>query len=285
VSRPVLHLWPTVVRRVGPILLPAAAGLILGWPYAALGGWVTCVWLLAGWSHLRWLWWFASIVRRFETVRGAKVILLRAPDLGNNPFLPTFLKTVETRLRSLSGQFGFPLRRTVAVYLFARTQQITDLFGPTYGACALPALNAIALAEDCDWEEIVEHELAHLFAARWNPSAPPILREGLAVWLQGAQFGRPVVVQARAVLADSSLGLGTLLDPQAFFSPARIHDCYALAGSFTGFLIRRFGWDGYRRLYRRCDGRRFREKFRACTGITLDEAERNWRSELGAMGS
>jgi hypothetical protein len=53
-----------------------------------------------------------------------------------------------------------------------------------------------------------------------------------------------------------------------------------LAGSFTGFLLRRHGWEAYRRLYRLCDGLRFRAKFEKCFGVTLEKAEWQWRNEM-----
>jgi hypothetical protein len=56
-----------------------------------------------------------------------------------------------------------------------------------------------------------------------------------------------------------------------------------LAGSFTGYLIRRFGWDRYRKLYRRCDGVRFRAKFQKYIGVSLEQAEWRWRNELIVM--
>jgi len=284
VNRPVLHLWPPVVRGLLPVLLTLVAGLIIGGPSTVLGTWVACSILLPVWARSRWLWWFAATVRRFQTISGTGAVLHLSPNLANNPFLPILLKTVEAKSHALAGQFGFRLRRTVAVYLFARTQDIANLFGPNCGALALPRLNAIILAEDCDWEEIAEHELAHLFAARWNPSAPPILAEGLAVWLQRSQEGRRVHLVANKVLAHSSIGLASLLDPEFFFSRRYIHSCYALAGSFTGSLISRFGWDRYRTLYRRCRGRRLGATFRACLGISLKQAERDWRAELRALG-
>jgi hypothetical protein len=173
VNRPILHLWPPVVRGLLPVHLPLVAGLIIGGPYTVLGAWVACSILLPTWARSRWVWWFAVTVRRFQTIGGTRAVLHLSPDLANNPFLPILLKTFETRFHTLAGQFGFRLRRPVGVYVFARTQDIANLFGPNYGALALPRLNAIVIAEDCDWEEIAEHELAHLFAARWNPSPPP----------------------------------------------------------------------------------------------------------------
>jgi hypothetical protein len=52
-------------------------------------------------------------------------------------------------------------------------------------------------------------------------------------------------------------------------------------GSFTGFLIRRFGWDAYRRFYRAAlPNERFDYTFRSHFGLDLEEAEVQWRGEL-----
>jgi hypothetical protein len=45
-------------------------------------------------------------------------------------------------------------------------------------------------------------------------------------------------------------------------------------------LIRRFGWEAYGRLYRRCDGKLFRTKFQKCFGMSLEDAHWEWRLEL-----
>jgi hypothetical protein len=73
--------------------------------------------------------------------------------------------------------------------------------------------------------------------------------------------------------------LRPLLDHQFFFAEA--NTCYVLAGSFTGFLIRTFGLDAYRRFYRgQVQIRRFDERFSKHFGLTLEEVEEQWRKEL-----
>jgi hypothetical protein len=51
------------------------------------------------------------------------------------------------------------------------------------GGTVLMHANAVLLAADCPLREGLRHELAHLFAFRWNLHAPPLVQEGLAVWL------------------------------------------------------------------------------------------------------
>jgi hypothetical protein len=187
---------------------------------------------------------------------------------------------MEMELRSLARKFGRRLQRRVAVYLFADRAEVSRIRGRQFGGFALCEANAIVLSPDCIWDEFVRHELSHLFADRWSKTPPPLLQEGLAVWLQDTHYGKQIDDAARAVLDRREVELDVLTDRSRFFSAEYMSDCYTLAGSFTAFLVHRFGWEAYRRLYRQCDGRRFRAKFRKCFGTTLEDAHWEWRLEL-----
>ena len=56
--------------------------------------------------------------------------------------------------------------------------------------------------------------------------------------------------------------------------------CYALAGSFTGFLIRRYGVEAYRKFFRKTDALNFQSTFRKIFGVTFAKAEWQWRTQL-----
>ena len=279
-SRAVLQLWPTVARGLVPALAMLAAGLIVGWPFSILGYYWGLLALVGAWRRFGWLRMLAATVRRFRTIRTPSVMLYYSPLAGDQILIRAFVRTVEIELEDLARKFGRPLRRPVAVYLFARRAEVARLLGPQFGGFALLQANAIVLSLDCVWDEFVRHELSHLFAGRWSKLAPPLLQEGLAVWLQGTHYGRRIDDAARAALGRRELPLDVLMDPGRFFHPEYMSDCYTLAGSFTRFLIGRFGWDAYRRLYRRCDGRRFAARFRQSLGMSLDDAHWEWRLEL-----
>ena len=192
------------------------------------------------------------------------------------------LQRSQAELDRLAQRFGFALRGRVAVFLFAGHRDIAKVFGARYGGTALRLANAVVIAaDDPQMQEALPHELAHLFAARWNVLAPPLLSEGLCTWLQKAEPHEEVDRAARVWLADPSLKLPRLLNPAFFHAGSqRRHACYLLAASFSGYLIRRFGWDGYRRLYRLCRGRNFATKFQKCFGMSLERAEWQWRKEV-----
>jgi hypothetical protein len=179
----------------------------------------------------------------------------------------------EAELDDLTERFGFPLRRRLVVFLFANWKDISKVFGPQYVGTALVEANAVVLADHADIRVSLRHELTHLFAARWNRRAPPLLEEGLATWLPGTKWGRPVDWLVGQLLSDSEPVLPDLLRREFFFSSRYRSACYILAGSFTGFLIRRFGWDRYRTLYRKAGPVRFAATFKRVCGLTLEEAE------------
>ena len=71
-----------------------------------------------------------------------------------------------------------------------------------------------------------------------------------------------------------------MLKPKFCFAEHQQDSCYALAGSFTGFLIRSFGWTAYKNFYRKVKKSRLPATFRKAFGITIDEADYRWRKYL-----
>jgi hypothetical protein len=239
--------------------------------------------LLVGGRRWRWLWRFTRQVRRFRTVTNGRIALHFAPELNDKWHMPTLLQRCQEELNLLTERFGSPLRGHVVVFLFAFYRDIGTIFGPRYGGAALSFANAIVIADDNNVQESMRHEFAHLFSARWNLFAPPLLKEGLSVWLQETIWGQSIDNAARLSLGNPSLRIPLLLKPSFFFAEPQRHACYALAGSFTGFLVRRFGWQQYHKFFRHCNGIRFRAKFKKCFGVTLEKAEWQWRNEVNIM--
>jgi hypothetical protein len=237
---------------------------------------------LLGWP-LRWLWRLCRRVRGFATAENSRIVLHYEPELSRREIISAVLQSCEEELDSLTRLFGSPLRSRVTVYLFSHWRDISVIRGPGIGGLAIPLANAVVIANDNRVPELMRHELAHLFAFRWSLHPPPLLREGIAVWLQGTVFGQPIDTAVLSLLRAGGPRLSSLLQSKFFFSEANRHMCYVLAGSFTGFLIRRYGWDRYRKLYRNCAGTRFRAKFQKYIGVSLEEAEWHWRNERIVM--
>jgi hypothetical protein len=256
--------------------------------FGALAG----IWLAGTWRRWRWLWPFVRQVRRFRSAVDGPIVLHYAPELVGKWDFSALLQRCRTELDKLTKQFGSPLRGRVKVFLFASYQDYGKVFGLLSGGTALEHANAIVIVSDRDVNVSIRHELAHLFSGRWSSWAPPLLSEGLAVWWQDTWWGQSIDSAARQFLDYKNLKLSELLNREFFFFGSQSDSCYALAGSFTGFLIRRYGWDRYRTLYclgnwihireaLRCwDGVYFCRVFQECIGVGLEEAESQWRHEV-----
>jgi hypothetical protein len=291
VNRPILSLWPELRRVLLSLLLLFGALTVLLF-VAVSPFWLALplfVVLAVGASlvahhECRSRWWLPRLVRcvrRFRTTSNGRIVLHYAPELDGKWDMPTLLGRCQAELDQLTDQFGFPLRGRVVVFLFAGCRDVGTIFGPHVGGTALRGANAVVIADDSNIVKSLRHELAHLFAACWSLLAPPLLNEGLAVWLQDTEGGQTVDTAARRLLGERSLTLASLLKSEFFFAEPHRHACYVLAGSFTGFLIRRSGWQQYRKLFRLADESRFRATFKKCLGVTLEQAEGAWRRVLG----
>ena len=278
------------LRILWPVLWTTAYGLVtcavtLLWSNN-LGPWL--IGFIVLWLVLRnWLargqWRLAMAVRRFRTISDDHVIIHYAPELEGAWDMPTLLQRCRQHHDKLADRFGSPLRRRAVVFLCASYRDVGQIFGPRYSGIALWYANAIVIGSDSNIDEIVRHELGHLFAFRWNMGAPPLLGEGLSVWLQETDQGLPIDTAVQPALADRSLKLPRLLMRKVFFSEAKRHSCYLLAGSFTGFMILRYGWDRYRKVFCRCDCTRFQAKFKKYMGVSLERAEWEWRTHISLM--
>jgi hypothetical protein len=227
----------------------------------------------------QWLRPFVREVWRFRTHYRREIVLHYAPELMHDLVPEMLLLRWKDELKSLEAKFGFRLPR-VNVFLFAAAGCISELFGPRYGGLALPTFNSIVVADHANDHEDVRHEFVHLFAARWNLFAPPLLTEGLAMHLQQQWQGFPIATLVRRFGNRSEWTLRSLLDQSFFFDKPYRHACYVIAGSFTGFLIDEFGWDAYRRLYGWCRPQLVEWAFKRSLGVSFDEAETRWRSQL-----
>jgi hypothetical protein len=172
----------------------------------------------------------------------------------------------------------------VTIFLFHSHTTIEKAFGIKCEACALPAMNTVALPHrrSLSLPELLRHEITHLFVLRpWNRLTPPLLSEGLPTWIQQTVRGSSVDRLAANSIGPRKGALRPLLTPQGFYHQGREPNSAALAGSFTGFLIRRFGRASYLRFYSAMyDGQNFDAKFAAHFGHTFEVAEKTWRFQV-----
>jgi hypothetical protein len=186
-------------------------------------------------------------------------------------------------LDDLEQWFGFALRRRVTIFMLESKASVREVSGKPFAGYALTTANAMVVAADAGLGELIRHELAHLFSSRWAQVLRPLFSEGLAVWLQRTWRGVPLDSVALRLLRHRGPQLSDLWSRKFFFSESNRSACYILAGSFTGFLIRRFGQDAYRKFYHKSDALNFHAYFRKIFGISFEKAEWRWRTELQAM--
>src|SRR5262245_14331170 len=232
----------------------------------------------------RWNWRLALHVRRFRTVSTARVTLHYAPELEGDLCFPDVFDRCHRELVYLTQHFGIELPAPVGVFLFAAPRDIHKVLCMDYGGFALPRSNAIVVAVGTHDREMLRHEFTHLVSAIWNSNAPALLSEGLSVWMQVYDGARSLEFAGRDAMRDKSLTLDRLLTSPGLFREHgfRRYSCYLLAGSFTGFLIRNYGWERYRHFYCEVATSDFRAAFRECFGRSLETAEIRWRQEAVA---
>src|SRR5262249_14122945 len=243
-----------------------------------------------------WHWWrrilqFGFYTRRFKTLSGTEILLRYAPELKSQMDLKKHIVLWERALAELRKQFGFSLRHRLVVFLFPTVAEMQHLFEVDMGAGAWPHGDAVLVAADyfqtSDFpEECMRHELAHLFSARWGYLEPPVKGEGLAVWLQGAEQGKPLDFYAlTALLGSRSWSITYLSAESVFYDRAHRPAHYALVGSFTGSLMKCYGWAAYERWFRRASAYNFKAVFKEVFGASFLTVEKQWHQALLARRS
>lgn len=121
------------------------------------------------------------------------------------------------------------------------------------------------------------HEDAHLISYLLSVPNSGFLREGLAMFFDKTWWNRPNDEWTAAFLEGGTLPpLASLLQDDFFYS----QDCsltYPIAGSFTKYLMERFGMDSYLRFYRYSgtDWDAAMQTFFGCSLDGLEDAFRN----------
>ncbi len=226
----------------------------------------------------------ARRLKQFHKIADKRINLFVAPEILNAADWRELAGKVASLQSELEQKFGLPLKRPLSVFVFPTMSEMSRLFQAELSGFALPKGNGIGLAWDAlkgDYriDELVLHELAHLFSTELVINGPEFKREGFAVWVQGTSNGKPVDFQALVqILSGKDFPLLTLLQ-DAYFQLQK-HSTYPLAGSFTGYLIKQFGWENYRHFFTDANTKNFESTFERHFGITLMAAEQAWKRYL-----
>ena len=285
-----LLFWKTSLLGYGgfAVLYGLAAGLSVwqgGYCYYGLVG----LTFLASLSILRspnrrHLWRFARSTWRFRKLSCGRLGLWYAPEVAHQIDLAGYLNSCERWAEELTERFGVSLRRRLLIYMFVDSAEIDHIFETSSHGTALTGGDAILVAAncgDCTVEQLTRHEVAHLFSYYLSSAGPPFKDEGLAVFLEGSWGKKEVDYHAlQILLAEPLYPLDWLWSEPAIFCGPYEFNAYVIAGSFSAYLIRRFGWDDYRRFFGLAGPENLDRAFTNTFKMTPAAAERDWRSEL-----
>ncbi len=179
---------------------------------------------------------------------------------------------------------GNPDGTLIRIVVIPTSDELTRLLGQETGGMALidyVLIGADFLTTPTRTRESLRHEIAHLQSKPFGRRKPSFIEEGLAVWLQGSDYGRPIHAPPIARIQLGNIPrLKTIGRARVFDSNP--HDSYAAAGSFTGFLIDYFGWRTYLEFYR-CVTPRWTGPFQKVFGLTPEQAEKLWHEYLSSL--
>lgn len=264
------------------IALGLAAGGVVSWT-AFLWQPVLQVSLLIAW-RLGVILRFACQLSSSDEFPGRRVLLRLAPELRGRVDPASLLERWDALVESLAVRLGEqPAQRPIVQICpsFTALERVLGEGVPT--AVLVPARTLVVAVEALGCgilsEEMMRHEVARLLIASWGPGRPLLKERGLTTWLQGTHGGEPIDLFAlRAILDRPDLKLLTLAAPAQF--AASLDEAHFIAGSFTGYLVQRFGWSVYRQWYSQPPAQAFGVAFQRVFGESLEVAEASWREAL-----
>ena len=185
------------------------------------------------------------------------------------------LQRAEERRTRLMAELGLP----------DDDRQVTITLRPEIGVPIGTGRTVVLFAYQLGRGDFV-HELTHVLTG-YNSA---FLAEGLAVrmeqrlgWgLAFATFGRPLSAHVNAALRSGELpAVANILRRKSLWDPGDVSASklrYAVAGSFTGYLIDTYGLPVWLALYRNAN---VRMDFEGTYGRSLAALEQEWRAVLG----
>jgi len=285
--------WPNLPRDfilLGSSLTPLVVLHLAGRDVEALralmyGSWIVAAGFVS--VLLVWKWRCPFLIYRrardFHVLESPNCVLCYEPPLESVCNLPLLRDRCEHILADLTHRFAYGLSRQVAIFVFASHKNLSSTLRRPVHGLALIRANSIVVADETTIENSIRHELAHLFSAKWNLHVPRFFNEGVATYLQSESRSSFIDAMAADIIRQGAPGLCWFLGPAPvlFLPDSNRRSLYILGASFTGFLIRRFGWETFRKFFRRTHMFNVRSSFRKAFGFSLKDAERDWHQELG----
>jgi tetratricopeptide (TPR) repeat protein len=185
----------------------------------------------------------------------------------------------EWRFNQLKDLFKVNPGEKIRSYIYPDTETRKKLIGAGETTVANPVKNEIHLVYDTFPDPVLKHELAHVMSSGFGMNilhiSPKVgLIEGLAVasdWSRDSytphQWSKAMIDLGDAPDIKSIVGVGF------WYAPPR--KSYTLMGSFSRYLIGRYGIERFKVLYKTGDF--------SIYGNSLDELTKEWRSFLDGI--
>ena len=206
------------------------------------------------------------------------------------PIAARYRVQADENRRALTGYWGDTFGGEVLIDVkpdYAIAKSLTIAWAGDRGRIEMPSKRVI---KD---RAATTHELVHVYAPNHNR----FLAEGLAVFLQQElgtnpsfpNFGRPLDPFAAAAPKVALGRLDAIATPERLRLEGEIdeRDACAVAGSFVGYLIGRFGLDRFRDLYSLTPlrpgehaGGGTLQRYATTLGAPLDALEQEWRAAV-----
>lgn len=148
----------------------------------------------------------------------------------------------------LNALFGYELPEKIEYLLTASPEENGAVLGELFGGEAAYPINGFSIAPKyvfAAYDDQVKcvgcHEVTHLFSYALCMPKSQFLSEGLAMYTDGAFWGKPNDRWVKAFLKDGRyVPLCELISDESFFAhPTEI--TYPIAGAFVAFLIEKLG--------------------------------------------
>jgi hypothetical protein len=214
-----------------------------------------------------------------RTLHGPHISIHFHPNLQGSLQGTGLLDAFESDYADLVKWFGFALPNRVSIYMMPCVADVGKIVGRGYGGYAFFRELIIVTFVHDQCRCVFRHELAHLFAERLGPSKPVFKNEGLCMWFEYGGSAPLLDLRSRQYLESCNI-CELLQSPDEWKDPQVRQLYYLFAGSFTGFLIRHFGWSKFRAFYEVAKPRGFGKTFDRSFGMTLEEAVARWRDSL-----
>lgn len=294
-------LHPTVGYFPGPLYdewIPITSGVILARmfsialaivlilsSYAPKYAWLTGLVLSAFIfrTHLGWVNTHQSLQRLMPKHFKSQYVDVFSESLELKPHQ---LASLDHYIHQISQTLNLQLpTQRIRMYLYENPENKKRWTGTHYTMIGNPRQRAMHILGFSTWSTLLVHELTHVIAKPMKKnllSIPinPLLAEGLAMYIQGHrgmytldQWAKAIAKFRKTKDKDTTLDMLNGLD--AFYQVPSSH-AYLLAGSWTQFLIERYGLSAYKQYYA---GQSTQKTF----GQSSVELQTQWLAHLDAL--